>query len=338
MCCQWVSWTLMIRITRKLKDIDMQQILIQQHTYTVACSLLQCAKFTKKSRMDEWRKPVLCQWHITRESVKQEITTWVFLFFLTFNTLQSSTLAFRKKPLGFSPSHMKIFFSHWCFILLLSCLPKFHWLLPPPSFFPAFHHPLTPPSSTPSLQRSSGNSGVCHCMLAVELRATHSYVISGWNEGEETQKHGEGEMKVIWGTCHAAIHPSPPTHTHTNPPSLHNNNRSIATHKCRRTGSGGSQHRITPQNQVRQWVNRKKQELYKEKEGSTLLCLQVCEALKRKFKQTATERRFENNCTPILNLYCHYAWFAWWQTMAFTLKQKLSQVHSKAFLLKQTND
>lgn len=190
-----------------------------------------------------------------------------------------------------------------------------------------------PPSPTLTLQRSSRNRGVCHCVLAVELRTVHNYVIHR-NLGEETQKHGETERE--WGegeTRNMPCRRAPlPIDAHTRRqtlPLLCSNNGSIATHKCTRTGSGGTGCKITPQNQARRWANKKNPiELHKEK--STLLCLQVCEALKRKKNREGQRENFSNR-TPILQLYCHYACFAWLQTMTITLKAKLSQVHLKAF-------
>ena len=85
--------------------------------------------------------------------------------------------------------------------------------------------------------------------------------------------------------------------------------------------------------------HRKKQQKLCEEEKSTLLCLQVCEALKRKIKQGGTERTFENNGTPILQLYCHYACFVVTANHGdHTEKNKAFLSASESFLQKQTND
>lgn len=168
-------------------------------------------------------------------------------------------------------------------------------------------------------------------MLAVELSTQLCNTQEpGWNEGEETQKH-RGRDRGRWDEEHALLPCTPPhqqTHTQTLP-LLCSNNGSIATNKCTRTGSEGTKRKITPQNQARQWVNKKKNST-KRKRTEYLALPSGVRVLEEK-NQRRTERKFENNSTPILQLYCHYACFAWWQTMAITLKAKLSQVHLKAF-------
>lgn len=59
----------------------------------------------------------------------------------------------------------------------------------------------------------------------------------------------------------------------------------------------------------------------------------------KKIKRRGTEREtvWTTTARQYLQLYCHYACFARWQTMIITLRVKLPWVRSKSFLLKQAN-
>lgn len=198
----------------------------------------------------------------------------------------------------------------------LSCLPKFQWFpypppTPPPSF-PVFFTP-SPPSPLP-------HSGPCHCLFAVEVRVVHNYVIHRDLDETRLRTHtSTARERQRWDVGHAMLLCTPlrQTHTHSHPPTPTPPlcSSRTATRKCKRTGSAGAHCKFTAHNQHRgQWAKKQinKRDIYKERGKSTLLCLQVCEALKRKIKQTGEQRgKIEKkHNTPILQLYCHCACFA----------------------------
>lgn len=178
------------------------------------------------------------------------------------------------------------------------------------------------------LQRSSRNSAVCHHILAVAIKPIHNYVMlqkPGWNKGAETQKHEEGECERR--NMHQP-HASSQTH-HPAIPQQRGDHHSTQTHTDKLSKCTGRM----PQNQANEWSTKGKTTA-RERERKEYLALPsgVRDLGKRKQTQRKrTEREGENRGTPILQLYCHFACFAWWQTMTITLKAKLSQEHLKAF-------
>lgn len=74
---------------------------------------------------------------------------------------------------------------------------------------------ILPPFPTPSLQRSSRNSGVCHCMLAVELRTVHKYVIHRDLGETRVRRHRSVERQTMRWDEELAMPPCTPPHQHT---------------------------------------------------------------------------------------------------------------------------
>lgn len=123
----------------------------------------------------------------------------------------------------------------------------------------------------------------------------------------------------------------PRQHTHTHKfalPLLCSSSGSTATHKFTWTGSA---HSVDVCPKTKPWGECTKiTEFYKGKRREYLALPSGVRGLEEKNQTDGNREKNENN-TPILQLYCHYACFARWQSMAITLKAKLSQVHLKAF-------
>lgn len=180
-------------------------------------------------------------------------------------------------------------------------------------------------------------------MLSAELRTVHTNVIQRKLGEMRVRRHRTLErVRKRWRWDEE--NPMPPCtlpyqHTYTQTlPLLCSNNGSTATQKCTWKGSEGKQRKITPQSQARRWVNKKTIEIYKEKEESTLLCLEVCEALKKKIKQTGTEREFEEQTHTSTTLVLPLSKFCMMANHVYQTKSKAFPSASESFLLKQTND
>ena len=185
------------------------------------------------------------------------------------------------------------------------------------------------------LQRSSRNSGVCHCMLAVELRTVHNYVIHR-NLGEtrvsrhrrrEREREREREGEVRWGTCHAAMHPNTHTHTHTYAqtlPLLCSNNGSIATHKCTGTGSEGTQRKknYAPKPSRAVSEHTKKQKSSAKKKRVPCSAFRCARPWREKSNREGQREHLRTTAHQYYSCIVIMHALPWWQTMAITLKRK----------------
>ena len=200
------------------------------------------------------------------------------------------------------------------------------------------------------LQRSSRNSGVCHCMLAVELRTVHNYVIHR-NLGEtrvsrhRRRERERGRERERWDEEHA-MPPCIPTHTHTHTHTHKPSHFSAATMGAlQHTNAQGqvvkahSVKKITPQNQAGRWANTQKNKRALRRRKEYLALPSGVRGLEEK-NQTGRDReniweQRHTNTTVVLSLcmLCRDGkpWRSHWKEKAFPSA-------SESFLQKQTND
>lgn len=150
----------------------------------------------------------------------------------------------------------------------------------------------------------------------------------GWNKGAETQRHEEGECEMR--NMHQP-HASSLHNTHKQTILLFHSNEGIITaHKCTQTTCQSARSECPKTRPMSGAQKKNNSAREKRVPCSAFRCARPWKE-KANTEEKRTEREGENRGTPILQLYCHYACFAWWQTMTITLKAKLSQEHLKAF-------
>lgn len=220
-----------------------------------------------------------------------------------------------------------------------SLFPPFPVMQPLHPFFYFFHfHPCQPsfpfPDATKVKQEQCSVSPHLSCRNKPPTQLCNAKKVCMKQGRRDTEAWGGWMQNEEHASSSCILHTQHNRYRHTNHPAIP---QQQGNHHSTQMDTDNLSKRAVqmPQNQ---WVKQKKEGKNRALQRKEYLALPsgVRDLEKRKQTQRKrTEREDEHRGTPILQLYCHYACFAWWQTMTITLKAKLSQVHLKAFSCKR---